>query len=84
MKTRRDPVPLDKFGEVMTDRDVAAALGYGPRYLDKLITLERKTGVHCTPESIPGCGRRYLKESVRRWLKVGAPQCDALSPKKVA
>lgn len=72
----RKPVPLDAFGDVLTNEDVCAVLGKGPRHMERLITLERKTQTRCTPETIPGyeSHRRYHKDAVRRWLKVGAPQ----------
>jgi hypothetical protein len=64
---------LNDFGDVLTDKQICQILGFGPRYFEKLITLERKTGIACTPKQIPGMKRRYLKEDVRRWLKGGVP-----------
>lgn len=70
----RTPVPLDRFGDVLTDRDICAVLGKGPRYLDHLITLQHKTGEQCVPDEIPGIKRRYTKDAVKRWLKKGVPE----------
>lgn len=75
---RRIPVPLDRFGDVMTDKDICEVLGKHPKYLTDLITLQNKTGERCIPKEIPGIKHRYLKEDVKRWLKSGIPEAARL------
>ncbi len=63
---------LEDYGDVLTDRDLGELLQRGPRYMERLHALERRTGLRYTPVPIPGLGYRYTKESVRRWLQNGS------------
>jgi hypothetical protein len=63
---------------LLTNKDLCKLLGFGPRYVERLVTLENKTGVRCTPEPSPnfGLGRKkrqrlYTKQAVARWMKSG-------------
>jgi hypothetical protein len=59
--------------EVLSLQDVGRLLGMSERYMERLITLEHKSGIKCMPEQIPGLKRRYTRESVKRWLRSGIP-----------
>jgi len=69
---------LEDFGDFLTNRDLCKLLGRSPRYMERLVTLENKTGIRCTPEPTPnfGLGRKkrqrfYSKDAVRKWMKSG-------------
>jgi hypothetical protein len=71
----RPPVHLAQFGDVMTDRDLAALLQMSPSFARKRRELAARTGLAPNlPAAIPGMGKmhRYLKQDVERWLLTGS------------
>lgn len=67
-------VKLEDLGSVLTLHDLAALMQVAVSTMQKLGTLERKTGIKCLPVEVPGFKHRYTKEAVQRWLRTGAPQ----------
>jgi hypothetical protein len=60
--------------EVLSLQDIARVIKRGPRYMERLVTLEHKAEIPVLPAPIPGLKHRYTRESVKRWLKSGIPE----------
>jgi hypothetical protein len=72
---------LEDFGDVLTRNDLGKLMSWSTRTIQSLQKQERELGIRCLPVEIPGFKNRYTKESVARWLKVGAPQVTGRSRK---
>jgi hypothetical protein len=72
---------LDDFGDVLTRDHLCKLMSWSKRTIQNLQKQERELGIRCLPVEIPGFKNRYTKESVARWLKVGAPQVAGRSRK---
>lgn len=62
---------LEDCGDVVTLAELGQLLGFGPRYCERLVTLERRTGVRVLPPSVAGTRGRYLRRDVEQWLRRG-------------
>lgn len=56
---------------MVTLAELGQLLGFGPRYCERLVTLERRTGVRVLPPSVAGTRGRYLRRDVEQWLRRG-------------
>jgi hypothetical protein len=75
---------LDDFGDVLTRDDLCKLMSWSKRTVQSLQKQERELDIRCLPVEIPGFKNRYTKDSVARWLKVGAPQVAGRSGRKAA
>lgn len=64
------PLRLEDCGDVVTQAELGRLLGRGPRYCERLVTLERRSGVRVLPPTTGGPGR-YLRRDVEVWLRRG-------------
>lgn len=75
---------LDDFGDVLTRDDLGKLMSWSKRTIQNLQKQERELNIRCLPVEIPGFKHRYTKESVRRWLRTGAPQIEGRPRKEAA
>ena len=75
---------LDDFGDVLTRDDLGKLMDWSLRTIQSLQKKQRDLKIRCLPEEIPGFKNRYTKESVRRWLKVGAPAIEGRGKREAA
>lgn len=67
------PVTLDQFGDVLTDRDLARLMKRAERWpMNERCTAKRRGVAPDLPAEIPGVrSYRYRKQDVAYWLQTG-------------
>lgn len=72
---------LDDFGDVLTRDDLGKLMSWSKRTIQDLQKKQRDLDIRCLPVEVPGFPNRFEKESVRRWLRTGAPQIEGRKKK---
>jgi hypothetical protein len=75
---------LDDFGDVLTRNDLGKLMNWSLRTIQDLQKKQRDLEIQCLPVAIPGFPNRFEKTSVRRWLRIGAPQIEGRRKQKAS